>query len=59
MTHIQLEILEGNYWEHFKFAKDLALIFPVDDPKRKKIEVEMNSMLDKINEIKKKLGDLK
>ena len=59
MTNIQLEILEGNYWEHFKYAKDLALIFPVDDAKRRKIEIEMNSMLTKINEIKKKLGSLK
>lgn len=32
------EILKANYWEHFKFAKELALIYPIDHPKRRRIE---------------------
>ena len=32
----KLEILNSNYWEHFKFAKDLAGYLEFDHPKRKK-----------------------
>ena len=58
MLNLQLEILEANYWENFKFAKDLSLIFPVDNPKRKKLESELTIMLEKINDLKckKKMG---
>lgn len=47
-----IEILEANYWEHYKFAKDLAMFLPIEHPKRLKIESEMNVLLKKINEIK-------
>ena len=42
------EILLTSYWEHHKAAKDLALIYPIDNPKRKRIEEEMNVILNKI-----------
>lgn len=45
---IRLEILEGSYWEHFKSAKDLALISPIDDPKRKNVEKTLNDLTEKI-----------
>lgn len=48
----QLQILEANYWEHFKFAKDLSFIYPPEHFKRKKLEKEINEMLCKINNIK-------
>ncbi len=48
----KLEILEYNYWEHFKCAKDLALILPLRHPKRLKIEQELNKMIKELNEVK-------
>ena len=44
MNAIKREIELGSYWEHFKFSKDLALILPVDDPKRKHIEKVVNDI---------------
>lgn len=35
---LQSEILLANYWEHFKYAKELAMYLPIDNPKRVKIE---------------------
>ncbi len=52
MTNNNIEILEYSYWEHFKSAKDLALILPLDHPKRKAIEISMNEVLEKIKQIK-------
>ena len=49
---IKLEILEYSYWEHFKMAKDIALVLPIDHPKRKKLEKEINEMATEINELK-------
>lgn len=43
------EILEASYWEHYKFAKELAMFLPISHPKRLKIEREMNSILEKLN----------
>jgi len=54
MNQITLEILEGSYLEHFKMAKDFALILPIDNPKRKKIEKELNDISEQIRELKKK-----
>jgi hypothetical protein len=48
----KLEILEGNYWEHYKFAKDLALFYPIDHPKRVEIEKTLNDLQHQINTIK-------
>ena len=52
IVSIKLEILEQNYWEHFKFAKDLAQYFPISHPKRQLLDKEMNSMLKQINALK-------
>lgn len=42
MDEIKFELLKASYWEHFKFAKDLALIYPVNHPKRINIENELS-----------------
>jgi hypothetical protein len=47
-----IEILQYNYWEHFKAAKDLARVLPNDHPKIIAVEKSANELLDKINEIK-------
>ncbi len=51
-NNLRLEILEGNYWENFKFAKDLQYIYPIDHPKRKFLEDSLNEMITEINELK-------
>ena len=53
MKEIELEILEYSYWEHFKQAKDLALILPIDHPKRVSVEKELNEIQSKIKKLKK------
>lgn len=52
MNDIKLEILEANYWEHFKTAKDFSFILPINHPKRQKIELEINKMIVKMKELK-------
>ena len=42
---IERELLQCSYWEHHKFAKDLALILPIDHPKRVRIEKELNKII--------------
>lgn len=49
---IRLEILQCSYWEHFKCAKDLALIYPVEHKKRQEIDIELNKILNEINKLK-------
>lgn len=49
MKTTRTEILLANYWEHFKFAKDLAMIYPADYPKRVKIENEVNEIQKLLN----------
>jgi len=49
---IKLEILEGSYWEHFKYAKDLSLMLPIENPKRKLIEQEINNIQSEIKKLK-------
>ena len=49
MDDIKLELLKASYLEHFKFAKDLAMILPIDHPKRKEVEKELNNIQQKIN----------
>ena len=46
-SEINLEILQCSYWEHFKKAKDLALIYPPGHLKRKELEVVLNEILAK------------
>lgn len=43
------EITLMSYWEHFKAAKDLALIYPLEHPKRVAIENELKLLTVKIN----------
>lgn len=51
---IKIELFEYNYWEHYKFAKDLALILPLNHPKRKLLEEELSKMMKELNELKNK-----
>ncbi len=52
MKDIEIEILEYNYWEHFKHAKDLGLILPIGHPKRLAIESELKIITNKIHKLK-------
>jgi hypothetical protein len=54
MTH-EIEILEYSYWEHFKYAKDLALILPLNHPKRNRLDLELNKMISKLHLLKQNL----
>jgi hypothetical protein len=45
------EILQASYWEHFKFAKELAMYLPLNHYKRVKIEAEINKIQKQLNEI--------
>ncbi len=49
---IQLEILQFNYWEHFKYSKDLALIYSPETPKRRELDRVLNELITKINTLK-------
>lgn len=49
MDNPKLLILEFNYWEHFKAAKDLALIYPLNHPKRLVVEKSLNELQVEIN----------
>lgn len=51
----KLEILLYNYWEHFKYAKDLHLILPLGHQKRVVLDKELNKMITRIHEINKEL----
>lgn len=50
---IKLELLKASYWEHYKAAKDLAMILPVEHPKRKKMEKTVNDLSEEIQNLKK------
>lgn len=45
---VQQEILLFSYWEHFKAAKDLAQVYPLNHHKRKKVENEMNVIIGQL-----------
>ena len=49
---IKIEIFEASYWEHFKHAKDLASFLPLEHPKRKLIEVELNRLIDELHKLR-------
>ena len=42
----KLQILEANYWEHYKFAKDISMFYPHDHPKRINLENEMSKLMN-------------
>lgn len=52
MSSIRLQILEANYWEHFKFQKDLAGFYPINHPKRIMVYTVMRVLLEEINHLK-------
>ena len=49
--NIELEILQYSYWEHFKKAKDLALVLPVNHPERLQLQAAIDGLLAEINNI--------
>jgi len=49
----ELEILNASYWEHFKYAKELAGYLDLKHPKRIRAEEELSKMIKRIHEIKK------
>lgn len=49
---IKIEILTASYWEHFKAAKDLAMLHPVEHPKRIAVENALNEIQSEINALK-------
>lgn len=49
MNNIHQEILKASHLEHFKAAKDLALILPLNHPKRLLIEKEVNKIQEQLN----------
>lgn len=53
MHDIQSEILTANYWENFKFAKDLSMVYSLGNPLRVNIENELLLMRAQINAKKK------
>ena len=47
-SEIDIEILQYSYWEHFKKAKDLALVFTPEHRKRIELEAVLNDISDKL-----------
>jgi hypothetical protein len=52
MQSIKLQILLASHLEHFKAAKDLALIYPIEHKKRKQIETALNEIQNEINSLR-------
>jgi hypothetical protein len=50
MLDLELEILQLSYWEHFKKAKDIALIYPPEHPLRQELDIVLKDLLEKINQ---------
>ncbi len=48
MDDIRKDILQLSYWEHFKKAKDLALILPPEHPQRLELEQELKTLLNQL-----------
>ncbi len=48
----ELQILKYSHLEHFKAAKDLALVLPIDHERRIEVEKELNVITTKISNIK-------
>ena len=45
----QEEINLANYWEHFKYQKDLSMIYPATHPLRLKVQRAIIKLQDKLN----------
>ncbi len=54
---IHLEIATSCYWEHFNAHKAVALILPVDHPKRIMLNEQMNKLIAEMDELKAKLNE--
>lgn len=50
--NIKLEILLASHLEHFKAAKELALIHPIEHPKRLAVEKALNEIQQEINQLR-------
>lgn len=50
---MELEILNYQYWEYFKYCKDLRLTLAHGHPKIERLEKELNEILERIQEIRK------
>ena len=48
----EMEILQANYWEHLKYAKELAEIYGTKHPKYIKAERATNDIINELNEAK-------
>lgn len=51
---LKLEILQYNYWEHFKFEKDLAMVLPLNHPKRTEARKHTSEILEQIHKLQSK-----
>ena len=56
MKELEIQILEYNYWEHFKSAKDMAMVLPLNHPRRVAVEKEMNLLQERIRSLKGELN---
>ena len=45
------EILLYNYWEHHKLAKELALVLPINHPRRLEVEKSLNEIQKQLEHI--------
>lgn len=52
-------IIAQNYWENFKFDKDLSMSYPPEHPKRIRVHKCVNDLLNEWNELKKQITKLK
>lgn len=55
---LKLEILQGNYQEHFKYEKELSLILSLDHPKRVALHKECNLLIKEITELQQKINTI-
>lgn len=55
----KLDILNLNYWEHFKFAKDLAQALGPTNPRYQHMEKSVNNILADISKVKKEIEKIK
>jgi len=49
MDKINEQILQYSYWEHYKRARDLGRVLPIEHAKRKAIEKSLNKISQKLN----------
>ena len=56
---IKLEILNLNYWEHYKFAQDLVRALGPKHPRYQKAQNSVNEVLNEINATRKEIEKIK